>query len=176
MSDLENKDHADAPVVERQAKKQKNYKGTKLRDGERLLSNARISNGIYWKSVAVCMLAFLVVLAVNSAWLLGAFLLFVAVVMACIAFLTKTILFLVLTDQRVLVRRGIIKIDTLQLRLDSLESVEVQRTLVGQFLGYASVVITGVGSRFTIIPFVANAVEFRDLLDDKLFTKDKETK
>ncbi|MGB1076850.1 MAG: PH domain-containing protein [Bdellovibrionales bacterium] len=171
--DKKDKALTDTPVVERAKKKTKNFNGIRLRDEEKLLINVRISNGIYWKAGAVCVLAFLIGLL---AWQLGVFLLIVAGVTAGIAFLTKTILFLALTNQRVLVRRGIIKIDTLQLRLDSLESVEVQRTLVGQILGYASVVITGVGNRFTIVPFVANAVEFRDLLDDELFSKNKKEK
>ena len=173
MSDDKKKSITDTPVVERNTSKVKEYKGTRLRDGEGLLISGRISNAIYWKSMAVVIIAFFFgLIAVN----LGVFLLIIAGIMAISSFIVKKILFLVLTDQRVLVRRGVIKIDTLQLRLDSLESAEVQRTLVGQVLGYASVVITGVGSRFTIVPFVANAVEFRDALDDKLFAKDKESK
>ncbi len=173
MSEDKKESITDTPVVERNPAKSKEYKGTKLRDGERLLIGGKISNAIYWKSCAVVVLAFFFgLIAIN----LGVFLLIIAAIVAGSAFIVKKILFIVLTDQRVLIRRGVIKIDTLQLRLDSLESVEVQRTLVGQVLGYASVVITGVGNRFTIVPFVENAVEFRDALDDKLFTKDKESK
>ena len=167
MSD--DKPVTDTPVVDRQTKKKRSYKGTRLREDENLLISGRISNGIYWKAIAVFILACLVGM---KAWQLGVFLLIVSGVIAIIAYLTRRFLFLVLTNQRVLIRRGIIKIDTMQLRLDSLESVEVQRTLVGQVLGYASVVITGVGSRFTIVPFVADAVRFRDMLDDELFAKD----
>lgn len=152
----------------------KSIGGIKLRDGERPLLKGVIALGIYWKAMAVALLALLIGGVI--AWQLGVFLLIVAGVTAVIAMLTKKFLFLALTNERVLIRRGIIKIDTLQLRLDSLESVEVQRTIVGQFLGYASVVITGVGSRFTVVPFVENAVAFRDALDDALYSKDDKKK
>ncbi len=165
-----NERHDSDFVVERQNKKRKSFNGVKLREGESPVLNARISAGIYWKACAVVLLSFLIGLI---AWQLGVFLLCVAIITASTGFLTKKFLFLALTNQRVLMRRGIIKVDTMQLRLESLESVEVQRTLVGQFLGYASVVITGVGTRFTLVPFVANAVEFRDALDDALYKKEK---
>ncbi|MBL4589624.1 MAG: PH domain-containing protein [Alphaproteobacteria bacterium] len=169
MSDATEDKKKEKPVVERQKRKRKSFNGIALRDGETPVLNARISIGIFWKAAAVVIIALLIGLL---AWQLGVFLLLVACLTASIAALTRRFLFLALTDQRVLMRRGIIKIDTMQLRLDSIESVEVQRTIVGQFLGYASIVITGIGSRFTIIPFVENAVEFRDMLDDALYAKD----
>lgn len=155
-------------------KRARTVAGIKLREDEKLLVRGHISLGIYWKALAVLLLSLLIGLLLAKE--LGVFLLLVSAVVALGAFLTKKFLFIALTNERVLVRRGIIKIDTLQLRLDSLESVEVQRTIVGQLLGYASVVITGVGSRFTIVPFVENAVTFRDALDDVLYSKDNTKK
>ena len=160
-------------TVERQNKKRRSIHGINIREGEKLVLNTQISNAIYWKACLVLIFALLV--GVLLAWQLGVFLLIVAVATAGAAFLVKKFLFLALTNQRVLIRRGVIKIDTLQLRLDTIESVEVQRTLVGQILGYASVVITGLGNRFTIVPFVRNATEFRDRIDETLYDRDNKS-
>ena len=160
----------DSPSVERQRKDAKSVKGITLRDGEEILIEAVISNAIFWKSLAVVVLAVLIGIL---AWQLGVFLLIVAAITAMIAATIKKFLFLALTDQRVFVRTGVIKIDTVQLRFETIESVEVQRTIVGQVLGYANVVITGMGNRFTIVPFVENADAFRDRLDEVLFEKNK---
>ena len=141
-----------------------------LREGETILINGIISPGIYWKSLFVLLLALLVGLL---AWQLGALLLIVSLIMFGVAFLTQKFLLLVLTDHRVIVRYVIINLETTQIRFSSLESVEVQRTLVGQLLGYASVVLTGTGTRVLVVPFIANANQFRNALDEILFRQDE---
>tara|TARA_B100001179_G_scaffold231924_1_gene223177 strand:- start:786 stop:1304 length:519 start_codon:yes stop_codon:yes gene_type:complete len=141
-----------------------------LREGETIIINGIISPGIYWKSLFVLLLALLISLL---AWQLGALLLIVSIMMFGVAFLTQRFLLLVLTDHRVIVRYGIMNLETTQIRFSSMESVEVQRTLVGQLLGYASVVLTGTGTRVLIVPFVANANQFRNALDEILFRQDE---
>ena len=147
------------------------YAGISLREGEKILAEGLISTGIFWKSFAVLIIAICVGL---FAWQLGVFLLVVAMLMFLVSSLTKRFLLLALTDYRVLVRYGIMNLETLQIRFDSLESVEVHRTLMGQFLGYGNVILTGNGTRRIIIPFVANAAYFRDKLDQVLYKREKE--
>ena len=65
----------DSPAVERQRKDAKSVKGITLRDGEEILIEAVISNAIFWKSLAVVVLAVLIGIL---AWQLGVFLLIVA--------------------------------------------------------------------------------------------------
>ncbi len=147
------------------------YAGISLREGEKMLAAGDISAGIFWKSFAIALIALCIGL---FAWQLGAFLFAVALVMFLVASLTKRFLLLALTDYRVLVRYGIMNLETLQIRFDSLESAEVHTTLMGQFLGYGNIVLTGNGTRRIIIPFVSNAVYFRDKLDQILYKREKE--
>ena len=98
----------------------------------------------------------------------GIFLAGVAVLMFIIASLYKHFLLLVLTDKRVFLRYGILRVDTIQIRHSRIESVETEKTIMGQILGYAAVVIYGTGSRRTAIPFIADALEFRNELDERL--------
>lgn len=142
-----------------------------LRPGEHILARAIISRGIFWKSIAVTILA--VFMGLFVAPNLGIFFALVALVMFLFNAIIKELLMLVVTDQRVVIRYGTIKIDTVNLRLDRIESVELQRTIVGQVLGYSSVVITGTGTRLAFIPFVSNGDQVRNTLDEILYRREQ---
>jgi uncharacterized membrane protein YdbT with pleckstrin-like domain len=141
-----------------------------LMPDEKLLCVAEVSMGIFWKC-AVMLVFSLVMLVVATP--LGVFFSLVTLIMFIVAYLTKYFLLLAATDKRVIIRCGIINLDTIQFRYTKLESVELARTIIGQILGYASVVITGTGSRVTVIPFIANASKFRETLNNILFAQDE---
>lgn len=143
-----------------------------LMPDEKVLRIAQISPGIYWKGFVVLILA-VILMITGALFNLGLFLLFVSVIMLSIAYLTRYFLLLAATDKRVIIRHGIINLDTIQFRYTKLESVELSRTLIGQVLGYASVVITGTGSRITVVPFIADASRFRAELNKILFEQDE---
>ena len=141
-----------------------------LMPGEKVLRIAQISPGIYWKGVVVFVLSLIIMTTI--AFNLGLFLMFVSVLMLAVSYLTRYFLLLAATDKRVIIRHGIINLDTIQFRYTKLESVELSRTIIGQILGYASVVITGTGSRITVVPFIGNASKFREELNKILFDQD----
>ena len=87
--------------------------------------------------------------------------LFSGLAMLVHAKLKKEILFLVLTNKRVLFRYGILQVDVVDMRFSKIESVELERMPPGYILGYANVVMMGTGNRYIVIPYVENAVEFR---------------
>ncbi len=141
-----------------------------LRDGEKILARSVISNGIYWKAAAILIVAILFLLV---AYQLTLFFLFIAVLAFIYASIQKSIIVLVVTNQRVFIRAGILMIDTVQIRMERIESVEVQKTLIGYQMGYGTVIITGTGSQFAFIPFVENSAEIRNALDEILYQRDK---
>lgn len=141
-----------------------------LMPDEKLLRVAQISPGIYWKGVVLFILSVIVMIFIG--FNLGAFLMFVSILMLSISYLTRYFLLLAATDKRVIIRHGILNLDTIQFRYTKLESVELSRTIIGQILGYASVVITGTGSRITVIPFIGDASKFREELNKILFDQD----
>lgn len=140
-----------------------------LQENETIVRAARIHDGIFWKGSVVFLLSVPLVIKLFN---LGAFLMFVSIIMLSFAYLTRHYLVLVLTDRRVLIRHGIVHLDVVQIRLNRIESVETLRTLPGRILGYATVVITGTGSRVTSIPYIAEASAFRNELDARLFAED----
>lgn len=142
-----------------------------LREDERVLIRGVISNGVFWKSLAILIVAALFYTFI--AYELGVFLSIIAGLNALYAFLLQRFLLVVVTNQRIFFRSGMLKVDTVQVRLDRVESVEIQRTIMGQFLQYGTVVLTGVGSRFSYIPFLANAAAVRDVIDELLYQREK---
>ncbi len=141
-----------------------------LREGEKILIKGRISEGIYWKAFAVLMFALLLSLLAIP---LGVFMGIVALLSFAYASLLRKFLLMVVTNERIFFRSGLIKVDTVQVRLDRVESVEIQRTITGQLLGYGTVVLTGIGSRYSYIRYLANAPEIRNVIDDILYQREK---
>lgn len=140
-----------------------------LQENETLLRAATIHKAIYWKGLAALFLGLYLLFVVKN---LGFFFLAVSAITLLIAFLTKHYLLLVVTDKRIFVRHGIIQLDTIQLHLSRIESIELERTILGRILGYATVLITGTGSRAVAVPFIADAEEFRKDVDKMLFKRE----
>lgn len=141
-----------------------------LREGEKILIRGKISEGIYWKAFAVLMLALVLSLIAIP---LGVFMAIVAFLTFIYATLLRQFLLIIVTNERIFFRSGLIKVDTVQVRLDRVESVEIQRTITGQLLGYGTIVLTGIGSRYSYIPYLANAPHLRNIIDDLLYQRDK---
>ena len=129
-----------------------------LVDGEQIVEQGVIHAGIYWKSIAVLIIAFVATLFVAP---IGLLLALTGVIMIIHATIKKEILMFVLTDRRVFVRYGILQVDVVDIRFNKIESVELERMLPGYIMGYANLVVMGTGNRYIMIPYVANGLEIR---------------
>jgi len=129
-----------------------------LVEGEQVIEQGRIHAGIYWQSIAVLVIAFLMLFLVHEFAILLAI---VGLIMFAYATLKKEILLFVLTDKRIFVRYGILQVDVVDIRHNKIESIELERMLPGFLLGYATVIVAGTGNRFIAIPYVGNALAIR---------------
>jgi uncharacterized membrane protein YdbT with pleckstrin-like domain len=68
------------------------------------------------------------------------------------------------TDHRLLVKRGVLSVHTVEMSLDKIESVDVDQSLVGRLLGYGSVTVHGVGSRWDPITLIPDPSGFRNAI------------
>lgn len=159
-----------APKPARPSAPAHNILASMLMPDEKIIHQVSISSGIYWKGLTLFVVAILVMI---KAFALGCFLLVVSGVVLLVAHLTKYFLLLAATDKRIFIRSGIINLDVIQMRYSKIESVELAWTIMGQLLGYSSVVITGTGQRVTIIPYVADAIKFREKMTKILLDKDE---
>lgn len=143
--------------------------GITLTEDESFVATCVIHGAIFWKAVAV--IVFGMLMLPTFAFSLGVFLMFVGGIMLGIAWLTRHFLILAATNKRVFIRSGVLYADMIELRYTQIESVELGITPIGQMFGYASVIITGTGQRRVIVPFIANALEFRARVNDILVDK-----
>jgi uncharacterized membrane protein YdbT with pleckstrin-like domain len=141
-----------------------------LQPDEKLFRVATIHWGIYWKSAALFLIALVLLFKIPN---LGYFMLLVSAVFLTFAALTKHYMLLALTNTRMLVRQGIIQLDTTQILHSRVESVELERTIMARLLGYATVLITGTGSRVMAVPFIADADAFRSDLNTIILQREQ---
>lgn len=68
------------------------------------------------------------------------------------------------TSHRVVVKRGIFSLHTVEMNLDKVESVDVDQSLLGRIFGYGAVVIHGVGARWDPIVGIGDPFAFRSAI------------
>ena len=130
-----------------------------LVEGEHVVDEAFVHNGIYWKSIAVLIISILIAIFVVIE--LGMLLAFVALLMFTYETFRKEVLMLVLTNRRIFVRYGVLQVDVVDIRFSKIESIELERMLPGYLMGYANLIVMGTGQRYIVIPYVGNAAEIR---------------
>lgn len=136
-----------------------------LREGEDVLFIGVIHPAVMWKAVVMLIIAALLLLVTVN---LALFFAFVGVIMLIMATLTRQYLLLAATNHRILLRGGIVYADVIELHYRQLESVEVGATIIGQIFGYVNVIVTGAGNRRIMVPFVANGLAFKQIVNDLL--------
>ncbi len=126
--------------------------------GEDVILRAELHSAIYWKSIAMLVIALLLFMFIQP---LGMLLGVVGVVMLCVAMLTKHYLLLAITNKRILARYGLLQMDVVDIRLSQIESIDLEHMLPGHIFGYANVVVMGVGQRVIRVPYIRNSNAFR---------------
>lgn len=139
---------------------------------EQVIHVAAISPMVYWKAAAITLVA---VMAVSFSVNLAAYLLLISLGMFLLAFCTRKYLLLAATDRRLLIRSGVLSLETIQFAYDTIESVELSSMLLGQLFGYANVIITGTGRRRVYIPYVENAAGFEASVTQRILERKRGT-
>jgi uncharacterized membrane protein YdbT with pleckstrin-like domain len=66
-----------------------------------------------------------------------------------------------ITNKRIILKRGFIRRDTVEMSIDRVESVDVKQSLLGRALGYGDVIVRGTGSGLAPIRKIDNPLHFR---------------
>ena len=74
--------------------------------------------------------------------------------------------FLVLTDKRFLAKAGYFVKDLVQIKLDKIESANLEEPYVGQLVGYSTVIVRGTGTGAVPISFIDNGAAFVKKLEE----------
>ena len=69
-----------------------------------------------------------------------------------------------ITSNRVISKKGLIRRDIEEINLSSIESINVNQTILGRILNYGTIVISGRGTSKVILKDIDNVVEIRKLI------------
>ena len=147
------------------------YVESVLAPGERIVHRAAVSHWTYALSYfvgLVCFAAALGALRLHGparGWIAaGAALLGILVIL--VAVIRRASTELVLTDRRIIAKRGFIARDTVEMNLAKVESLHVAQGLLGRLLGYGDVTVVGTGSSLEPLRGVAHPLELRRKLGE----------
>ncbi len=140
-----------------------------LREGENIAAKAELHWINYFKSFCILILG--VVLAIASVgavgmelyvWIVAAFLVLWG------AYLSIKLMFveMVVTNKRVVVKKGIIAVDTDELNNAKVEGIEIEQPVWGRILGYGDVCFYGVGVGKLRFSAIKNPTEFKKKADE----------
>ena len=139
---------------------------TLLTEGEEVVLNARI----HWFALLFpATLIFLaLVIGVFFHWLVGLIILFLAIYPAYNAVIHYYMTNLILTNKKVMYRNGFLSRDWVKLRYERVENSNLEEPIVGRFLGYSSVKISGTGAGNITVPYVKDGHEYAKMLEKQL--------
>ena len=109
-----------------------------------VLSNNVASNLANFVLLGAAVLAFLALIA----WLRG--------------FLRRSGTELVVTNRRVIFKRGLIRRHTVEMNMSKVESVDVDQSIAGRLFGYGTVTIRGTGGGIEPLRKISGPVDFRN--------------
>lgn len=67
----------------------------------------------------------------------------------------------VVTDRRIIIKKGLISYFTLEMNLGRIETVNVRQSILGRILGYGCITIIGTGGTRESFHDISNPLEFR---------------
>ncbi len=141
------------------------YIDKNLVSGERIIYRAEIS----WAALLIpstLSLLFLVILGLmikNGAFYFFLFLIVFTILFLVIFRLVLTILTtdFVLTDRRIIAKKGVIRQHSLEILLGKIESISVSQSLDGRIFNFGTVSIIGSGGTEEYFPSISNPSELR---------------
>ena len=77
------------------------------------------------------------------------------------------------TNRRVIVRKGLVLREVVEMRLENIESVKLTQTLVGRLFGYGTIELSGFGTTHAILHGLADAYKIQSLITSEQQPHDK---
>ena len=139
-----------------------------LQPGEQVRHISSIHWILYWPGVAVALLAvaaywFGVARLLPRAWQYTAYALaLVAVVLLVKEWCQWWITEIAVTNRRVIYKRGLIRLQTNEMNMDKVESVQVNQSILGRMFDFGTVRILGTGEGFEALQTIAGPIKLRN--------------
>ncbi len=75
---------------------------------------------------------------------------------------------LALTNRRIIAKSDLIRRNTIELKVNRVESLGVHQGILGRMFNFGSIVVKGVGGSHAPIPYIARPLEFRQQVNNYL--------
>ena len=150
------------------------YVESVLADGEKIVHRAAIS---HWKFLLSYLIgALCIAIAVGALFFrrdypqesfivsIAAFTIGLLVVL--VALIRRSTTELVVTDRRIIAKRGLVARDTVEMNLGKVESLHVNQGVIGRILDYGDVIVVGTGSSLEPLRGIASPLELRRKLGE----------
>ncbi len=147
------------------------YVDSVLADGERIVYRAAIS---HWKFFLSYLAGSLFLASALGAYIAGsragaslamvAIALVIGLALMFSAIIRRQTTELVLTDRRIIMKRGLVSRDTVEMNLNKVESLHVNQGLMGRILGYGDVTVVGTGASLEPLREISSPLELRKKL------------
>lgn len=134
------------------------YIESNLLPDEKIVFKARLHRIIFWKSCALVILGAIFLLIQP---IIGGVVLLIglcALISPVIDYATSEF---GVTNKRVIIKVGFLRRKTLELLLRHVEAISVDQTVIGRFLNYGSVTLTGTGGVREVFHNISAPLEFR---------------
>ena len=147
------------------------YVDSVLAPGERIVHRCAIS---HWKFAlsyligTLCLIGAAATVYVDRQRgpMIAAVLVVIGVVLIMVALIRRGSTELVLTDRRIIAKRGFIARATVEMQLAKVESLHVNQGVVARMLGYGDVTVVGTGSSLEPLCGIAGPLELRRKLGE----------
>lgn len=103
----------------------------------------------------------------------GAFLVILGVIWGAARGITYATSEFGVTTRRVLIKTGLIRRDSIETLLAKVEGISVNQGVLGRFLGYGTITVTGTGGSRSPFKRVANALELRRRIQEQIESSQK---
>ncbi|MBJ8441014.1 PH domain-containing protein [Acinetobacter junii] len=140
-----------------------NYIESNLARDEKIIKKANVS----WLSQFWYLLFGFLFLLMGMPTKNNVFLL-VGVVLIVIAIINVITTELAITNRRIIAKTGLIRRNTIELKVNRVESLGVNQSILGRIFNFGSIVVKGVGGSNAPIPFISNPLEFRQQVNNYL--------
>jgi uncharacterized membrane protein YdbT with pleckstrin-like domain len=126
--------------------------------GETLIVSAKTHWFIYVVPIALLVASIRATLAIPSISIL----VFPATLfLLCQALLYAYSTEMAVTNKRIIAKNGFIRRNTIELRIEKVESLKVDQSILGRIFNFGTVSITGSGGTTAPIPYISNPLAFR---------------
>ena len=145
------------------------YVDSVLAEGERIVYRAAISHWKFFLSyfagslfLAIALGAYVATGNRAGAWLaMDAIPLAIGLIVILSAVIRRQTTELVLTDRRIIMKRGFVSRDTVEINLNKVESLHVNQGLMGRILDYGDVTVVGTGASLEPLRGISRPLELR---------------